>query len=97
MLYGEGGSSGWNFTSGVNIHIFFLWELASDGINFSGEWGVLKKLIVSLSMQRFWGTDGNRKWTFRTPGQWSFLDFQTNGLYYWKETEQCKCGGVKTS
>jgi len=34
-----------NFTSGVNIYIFFLRELASDGINFSGEGDVLKKLL----------------------------------------------------
>ena len=25
-------------------------------------------LIESLSMLRFWATDGNRKWTFRRPG-----------------------------
>ena len=40
-----------------------------------------RALLGSLSMQRFWATDGNRKWTFRTPGLWSFPDFQTNGLY----------------
>ena len=54
-------------------------------------------IIGSLSMQRFWGTDGNRKLTFRTPEPWSFLDFQTCGRYYWKGTEQYKCGGVKTT
>ena len=31
--------------------------------------------LGSLSMQRFWATDGNRKRTFRTPGQWSLSDF----------------------
>ena len=48
-------------------------------------------------MQRFWATDGNRKWTIRTPGQWSFPDFQTKRLYKWKETWQEKYGSVKTS
>ena len=36
--------------------------------------------IGSLSMQRFWATDGNRKWTFRTLEQWSPSDFQNNRL-----------------
>ena len=34
--------------------------------------------LGSLSMQRFWPTDGHRKWTFRTLGQWSLSDFQNN-------------------
>ena len=35
----------------------------------------------SLSNWRFWVTDGNRKWIFRTPGQWSLPGFQANRLY----------------
>ena len=31
-------------------------------------------------MQRFWATDGHRKWTFRTLGQWSLSDFQTDRI-----------------
>ena len=38
-------------------------------------------LLGSLSMQRFWATDGNRKWTFCRPGQMSPPDFQSNRLY----------------
>ena len=33
-----------------------------------------------LSKRRFSATDGNRKATFRIPGQWSLPDFQTNRL-----------------
>ena len=38
----------------------------------------LRKTLGSLSMQRFWATDGNRKWTFRTLEQWSLSDFENN-------------------
>ena len=48
----------------------------------AGPCGVWREVLGSLSMQRFWGTDGNRKWTFRRPEQCSFPDFQTSGLYY---------------
>ena len=37
--------------------------------------------LRSLSMQRFWATRGNRKWTFFRPGHWSLPDFQTNRFY----------------
>ena len=48
----------------------------------AGPCGVWREVLGSLSMQRFWGTDGNRKWTFRRPEQCSFPDFQTSGLCY---------------
>ena len=38
-------------------------------------------LIGSLSMQRFWATDGNRKLTFCRPGHCSLPHFQSNRLY----------------
>ena len=44
-------------------------------------WNACKLSIGSLSMQRFWATNGNRKWTFCRPGHWSLPDFQTNRLY----------------
>ena len=53
--------------------------------------------VESLSKLPFWATDGNRRWTFCMPGQWSLPNFQTNRLYYWKDIEQYKCGIEKTS
>ena len=49
-------------------------------------------------MQRSWATDGNRKWAFRTPGQWSLQIFKvivaTREI---KDTLEYKCGSVKKS
>ena len=74
----------------------FFWPIRSGQFKRFWNWfgkskcpGARLDLTVgSLSMQRFWATDGNRKWTIRTPSQWSFPDCQTKRLYKWKETWQ---------
>ena len=38
------------------------------------------RVIRELKHARFWNADGNRKSTFRVPGQWCPLDFYTNHL-----------------
>ena len=81
----------------AKLSLFLLLEASLPLTAFTRLRRSLSSSLGSLSMQRFWGTDGNRKLTFRTPEQWSFLDFQTCGRYYWKRTEQYKCGGVKTT
>ena len=40
-----------------------------------------RPIIGSLSMQRFWATDDNRKLTFCRPGHWSLPHFQSYLLY----------------
>ena len=48
---------------------------------FLPHFDVICDLLGSLSMQRFWATDGSQMWTFRKPGQWSLSDFQTERIY----------------
>ena len=54
----------------------------APGFARGGGWAYLELTgtLGSLSTQRFWATDGNRKWTFRTLEQGYFSDFQSNRL-----------------
>ena len=92
----------------TQVRVRLVWWSSNAPPNFT----IVTVMLAEIQSSRVWfppsskgnfskrslgGTDGKRKRTFCTPGQWSLPDVQTSGLYQWKDTLQYICGLEKTS
>lgn len=77
-----------NPTNDTANWIFFFFTSVAPSLK---QWRRAIGKELYKSKQRFWSTDGNLKWAFRMPGDWSLPDFQTNRLYYWRDAWEYKC------
>ena len=63
---------------------WFIWKVDEEHSHWWIRGDMQKKNIRELKHARFWDADGNRKRTFRVPGQRFLPDFYTNHLQWRK-------------